>query len=174
MPDMLVLLAESPPISLHEIDATDHLGADVAIGARKHEAGHLHALGWRDKGLRIEQVREVAQRRPLGRRKGEARRIVEGIPGVGMEARVPHQRRVEGDVGDDRGAPLVARALPPRTDDPVVLDTDRDRLRISEPVAGQVASCTRVVVVEPEFDIEEQKPPHVGQITVQRAPEARR
>lgn len=73
-------------------------------------------------------------------------RVIKGIAGVGGEAAVPHQFRVEGVIDDERRAPLIAGALPARTDNVIVADANGNRLRVTEAVAGGVTPGATVVV----------------------------
>ena len=60
-----------------------------------------------------------------------------------------------------------------RSDDAVVLDADRDRLTVPEPVGRRVASGTCVVVVQPLDGIEPQLPSQVGELTIDATAESR-
>ena len=69
---------------------------------------------------------------PSGCGEQEARAVVERVAGERREARVPHQAGIERRVDHHRRAALVARAGATRPDDAVLVDADRDRLRVAE------------------------------------------
>src|SRR5262245_22911464 len=91
-------------------------------------------------------------------------------PGGGKSRR-PHQRRVEDRVRDRWRASLVARAVTVRPYDVVVIDADRDRLRIAESVGGPVTAGARVVAVQTEDLVEEEQPPELDLAGIELATE---
>src|SRR5690606_5260315 len=145
------------------------LGANVVVGAGKVEARGFDALRRGDERLGGEQVRQVRERGPFGGGKDEALAIVERTPRRRVEARIPHEGRVEGGV-DDHGRPaLVARPGAPWTDDAVVVDADRDGLRVAEAIARRVTPTARVVVVQPLDAVEPEEATDVGELMVDAA-----
>src|SRR5579864_8277676 len=84
---------------------------------------------------------------PCGRWKTEAKRIVERIPGQGIEPPVPHQGGIEGGVHGERCSPLVSGPAAVGAYDIVVLNADGHRLRVAESIRGRVASAARVVAM---------------------------
>src|SRR5215468_8168636 len=133
------------------------------------EPRHLHEFGRGQRGLRREE--RGFKNSVLGRRKQEPPRRVEGIIPGGGKSRRPHQRRVEDRVRDRWRASLVARADTVRPDDVVVIDADRDRLRIAESVCGPVTAGARVVAVQTEDLVEEEQPPELDIAGIELAAE---
>src|ERR1041384_1049739 len=91
----------------YSVQAAEHLGADGIIVARKTKARHLHPLGRRNKGLRVEQVRQVRQGQALRGRKSKSCAVIEWVAGERGKARVPHQIRKESCVDRHRRAPMA-------------------------------------------------------------------
>src|SRR6185437_1020131 len=93
-------------------------------------------------------------RRSLRVGKPEPERVIEWVPGDRGKPAVPHQVRIERRVRRKRRAPLVAGTLAMGSDDIVVLDADRDRLRVTEGTARRMATAAGVVVVKPPQRVE--------------------
>jgi hypothetical protein len=53
-----------------------------------------------------------------------------------------------------------------RPDNAVVVDTDRDRLGITEPGGGRVAAGAGIVVVEPGNGVKPEQAPDLGQLRI--------
>src|SRR5438094_10026939 len=98
----------------------------------------------------------------LGKWKLESERVIERVAGDGGEATVPHQVGIQRRIGREGRATLVARALAIGPDDIVVLDADRDRLRVAECPARRVAATTSIVVVEAARLVEPKEPAKIG------------
>ena len=109
----------------------------------------------------------------LGKRKAESERVVERVAGDHGEATVPHHVGIERCVGRKWRATLVTRARTIAPDDIVVLDADRDRLRVAESPARRVTPTARVVVVEAARLVEPQEPAEIGKLRVKGSPEPR-
>src|SRR4029453_2555463 len=99
--------------------------------------------------------------------------VVERVAGPRAEARVPHERGVERSVEHHRRAPLVPRACSTRSYDPVVLDTNGNRLCVAKAVGRRVAPAARVVVIQPADRIEPQHAPDLGDLVIDAATETR-
>jgi hypothetical protein len=69
--------------------------------------------------------------------------------------------------------PLVARPAPPRANDPVALDADRDRLGVAEAVRRRVAAGARVVAAERGDGVEPEQASELGELRVEPTPQAR-
>ena len=136
----------------------------------------FHEFGRRQIHLRHQQVadRRVARaelRAAFGLRKAEAERVVERVAGRRGKAAVPHQFWIEPGVEDGRRAPQVARSMPVRADQAVVLDADGDRLGVAVAVARRMAGGAGIVVVQAGHRVEEQQQAQAGQLEVERAAE---
>ncbi len=98
------------------------------------------------------------------RRKQKAARVVERIAGRRAESAVPHQLAQEHGVDDQRRAALIARSGAVRTHLVVVLNPNRDGLRVAKPVRRGMATGARVVPTERMNLVEPEKPPEIGQL----------
>src|SRR5499427_5446283 len=116
-------------------------------------------------------MRQVREGKFLGRWKLEAGAVVERVSGERGEARVPHQHGIQRRIGGQRRAALIARARPMRTDNLVVVDADRHRLRVAEAVRRRVATPTGVVVVQAADDVKPEQASKVGPLPLDRAAE---
>src|SRR6185437_7781106 len=76
-------------------------------------------------------------------------------------------------VGREWRAALVARALAIGPDDIVVLDADRDRLRVAECPARRVAAAAGIVVVETARLVEPEEPAEIGKLRIEGSAEGR-
>jgi hypothetical protein len=143
----------------------------AGIGGNAAEPRHFDQLGRGQRTLRGEQ-RRLAGHDVLGRRKSKTQRRIERVAGDRHESGRPHQRRVEDRVRDERRTTLVARPTPIRADDIVIVDADRNRLRIAESERRGVTTGARVVVVQSEDLVEKQKAPQIGERRVDAATQA--
>jgi len=136
------------------------------------EARHFNQLGRGDRSLCGEQSRHVGNQ-GLRRREFESQRIVERIARESDESRRPHQCRVEDRVGDERCAALIAWAAASWTDDAVIVNADRHRLRVAETKGGGMATGTGVVIMQTQNFVEKQEAPQVGQWGIDSAAKPR-
>src|SRR6185436_18722189 len=107
----------------------------------------------------------------LGQRKPESERVIEWIAGDRGEATVPHLVGIERRVGREWRATLIAGARAMGPDNIVVLDADRDRLRVAECPARRVTPTASIVIVEAAQVVEPQEPAEIGKLWVKRSPE---
>src|SRR5256885_9991779 len=137
------------------------------------EAGGLDSLCGRNERLRREQVRQVREAGSFRGREDETGAIVEWVSGQRVEARVPHQCRIESGIDRHWRAALVARSLATRSHEEVVVDADRDRLRIAEAIRWRVAAAACVVVVQTLDRIEPKLASNVGELPIDAPAESR-
>src|SRR5437773_11943138 len=109
----------------------------------------------------------------LGKRKLESECVIERVAGDRGEATVPHHVGIERRVGREWRATLVAGARAIGPDDIVVLDADRDRLRVAECSARRVTPTAGIVVVEAARLVEPKEPAEIGKLRVKGSPERR-
>ncbi len=138
-------LAEELAVGRNVVQTAHHFGADRVIVAAEAETRYLGALGWRDERLRVEQVRLGRQRHCFRFRE---------------ERGVDHHRR----------ATHVARPGTAGTDDAVVVDPDRDWLRVPESVRPRVTARTRVVAVQLRYGVNQSSRPMFATLRFRRRP----
>src|SRR6187200_871073 len=127
--------------------------------------------------LRLEEMFEI---RIVGRETGcafrrwkqKALRVIEGITRDCAEATGPHQLWIKGGV-DHRGSPaLVARPLSARSNEIIVLDTDRHRLRIAEAIQRRVTTRAGVIAMQANELVKEEQAAQLGSGWVERPAKA--
>ena len=164
---------EELPIVLARVEAAQDLVPNVVIVTGEVEAGGLDPLRGRNERLRREQVRQVREAGSFRGREDETGAIAEWVSGQRVEARVPHQCRIESGIDRHRRAALVARSLATRSHEEVVVDADRDRLRIAEAIRWRVAAAACVVVVQALDRIEPKLASNVGELPIDAPAEPR-
>jgi len=112
--------------------------------------------------LRDEQMLEsrVTSREASGAfgiREDVAFGVVERISTDRTEPPIPHELRIKRGVDHRRRAPLIARACAVCADDVVVVDANRDGLRVGKTMIGRVASSAGVVAMKTKELVEEKQ-----------------
>ena len=142
--------------------------ANVVVVTEEVESGHLDTLRRWDERLGYEQMRQVGEGKPLGRWELEAGAVVERVAGERGEARVPHQRGIQGRIGGKRRPTLIARARPMGADDAVVVDADGHGLRVAKAVRRRVTTAAGVVVVQAANNVKPEQAAEIGPLAIDR------
>ena len=94
-----------------------------------------------------------------------------GLPEIAAKRPFHIMVGIERRVGREWRATLIAGARAMGPDNIVVLDADRDRLRVAECPARRVTATASIVVVEAARLVEPQEPAEIGKLWVKRSPE---